>query len=132
MPYGPEKCPWGGPEQGDDHDVFFLLRGDEKRILCYMVDAEWGDEDWADWKWKMKANHRESTNSEHRLRSEYDAELRDEEWAEWNRKMEAQYDESRKRRFRGEHHVKGSTVSMPRKPLVLKTKEEVDKAKPRR
>ena len=99
--YGPPECPWGGPREGDDHDVFFLTRGDEDRLL---FDSKWGDEEWEDWSWKMEADYvekqkhaEESAKRKHRLRSEYD--------------------------------LKRSIVLMPRKPIFLKTKYEADKAK---
>ena len=54
--YGPKRCPWGGPTEGDDKDYFFLTRGEEWRLF---FDCDWDDADWQDWRWKVEAANEE-------------------------------------------------------------------------
>ena len=98
--HGPKACPWGGPEEGYDNDVFFLVRGDEDRICD---SKKWGDEEWEEWNMKMEAD--------------YDARQRI-------------LDESKKRRVRHtkEYDVKTTIVLRPRQ-FILKSKYEVDREK---
>ena len=105
--------------------MFFLLRGDEDRIL-HMVDSKWGAMEWADFNWKMAAVFTEKAKDGRRLMNEYAAQLRDKEWDDWNSEMEAQYDANRERKLRGV--ARRSLVLKPRN-LILKTKEEVAHAR---
>jgi len=54
--YGPNQCPWGGPTEGDDHDHFFLTRGEEDR---FFFDSNWGEADWKDWEWRREADQKQ-------------------------------------------------------------------------
>jgi hypothetical protein len=54
---GPKECPWGGPEEGDDRDCFFLQRGDEHRLYW---GAKWDSDDWRDHYWLVEAEKSET------------------------------------------------------------------------
>ena len=97
--YGPKECPWGGPREGDDNDMFFLTRGEEDR---FFFDSKWGDADWQDWNWKMGADYAE-------------------------KKRRAQESAKKNQRMMVDDDVRISIVLMPRKGVILKTKREVDK-----